>query len=662
MKKTLLSITSHSLPILWAVLLLFASGIASCTDDAPSPAPGFTIDGVSGETEYLITDERTIWLPGSGFLTGDVVRLTDAGLSQHSYLIETVATDTGLHFVLPGNFVAGDYAIFVLRDGMVFRYGKARFCREVIPDREGMNVKGSVCDTNGRPIAGVVLSDGVEIALTDEDGHYWLATQRQNPHLFVTLPPNYMPVEQKGRFTAFYKPIPAATDPEACVEVDFTLARVSNDDFELIVITDTHLTAASAAQAPKLFADCCIPDINACIAEVKASGRPAYLINLGDLVAANYRERITLEDAAEFLKQVGCPIFNVPGNHELNDYVLYPDIASEEAMTEIRRYQHTMGPLYYSVNLGRAHLVVLNPNVRIADDSKMSYSVSEQQLAWLRKDLALVEDKTAPLLLALHTPIYGYNDATYGRFWLPNGAEVMECLREFSNIHILSGHSHRMYTSVLENGRITEHNYNTLGGTSGHWTTWRLSTLLAERRQAVNTDGSPASYGTLSFSGGRVADYCVKGVNLSRTKRFRAYDRNAMRLSAADYLTPALAQGPRGEAFDASMGGYAVSSSENEILVKIWEHNPEWKVEILENGQSLPVTEKQDKDPLYLLCYEIPSYATMDSPGYPAPVCKLFSAKASSATSPVTIRITDSFGQVTEETMIRPKPFVSSFD
>lgn len=78
------------------------------------------------------------------------------------------------------------------------------------------------------------------------------------------------------------------------------------------------------------------------------------------------------------------------------------------------------------------------------------------------------------------------------------------------------------------------------------------------------------------------------------------------------------------------MGDYAVSSSENEILVKIWEYNPEWKVEILENGRLLSVTEKKDKDPLYLLCYEIPSYETMDSPGYPAPVRKLFSAKASS--------------------------------
>lgn len=644
------------------LLLLFVIGIVSCTDDVSAPDSGFTIDAVSAETEYLITDERTIWLSGSGFLTGDVVRLTDTGLSGHYYQIETAVADTGLHFVLPGNFVAGEYAISILRGDRVFRYGKARFFRDVIPDCEGMNVKGSVCDMDGKPIVGAAVSDGVEIALTDEKGRYWLATQRQNPHLFVTLPSNYMPVEQKGRFTAFYKPIPAVADPAACVEVDFTLARVSNDDFELIVITDTHLTAASAAQAPALFADCCIPDINSYVAEVKASGRPAYLINLGDLVAANYRNRVTLEDAAELLRQIKCPIFNLPGNHELNDYVLYPDMDSEEAMTEIRRYQETMGPLYYSVNLGRAHLVVLNPCVRTAGESQMSYSVSKEQLAWLRKDLALVEDKTAPLLLAVHTPIYSYNDDTYGRFWLPNGAEVIECFREFSNIHILTGHTHRMYTSVLENGRITEHNYNTLGGTSGHWTTWRLPTLLAQRRQGINTDGSPASYGTLSFSGDRVVDYCVKGVNLPRTKRFRAYDRNAMRLSAAAYLSPELAQGPRGQAFDASMGDYAVSSSENEILVKIWEYNPEWKVEILENGRLLSVTEKKDKDPLYLLCYEIPSYETMDSPGYPAPVRKLFSAKASSATSPVTIRITDSFGRVTEETMTRPKPFVSSFD
>lgn len=73
-------------------------------------------------------------------------------------------------------------------------------------------------------------------------------------------------------------------------------------------------------------------------------------------------------------------------------------------------------------------------------------------------------------------------------------------------------------------------------------------------------------------------DYCVKGVNLPRTKRFRAYDRNAMRLSAAAYLSPERRRAPAGQAFDASMGDYAVSSSENEILVKIWEYNPEWKV------------------------------------------------------------------------------------
>lgn len=643
-----------------AALLLFAANV-SCTDDASRPhGPGFTIEGVSAQTEYSIPNDRTIRLAGTGFRSDDIVRLAYIGLSQHFYRIESAADDAGATFVLPDNFVAGEYVIYIVRGDREFRYGQAVFTAEEVPDRAGMNVKGRVRDTAGNPLAEVVVSDGVQVTRTDEKGRYWLDTGRQNPHLFVTLPRGYMPPAGSGRFAAFYKPIPEAADPQSSVEVDFTLTRVANDDFELIVIADTHLTASTAAQAPTLFTDYCIPDINDHIAQISASGRPAYLVNLGDLVAANYRDRVTLEDAAEMLKRIECPIFNLPGNHELNDYVLYADMASDEAQTEIRRYQSTMGPLYYSVNLGRSHLVALNPNVRKANESQMSYSVSEQQLEWLRRDLAHVEDKTAPLLLAIHTPIYSYNDATYGRYWLPNGAEVMECLRGFTDVHILSGHTHRMYTTTLDG--ITEHNYNCLGGSSGHWTTWRLSSLLAERRQAINTDGSPAGYGTLTVEGGRVTDYCVKGVNLPRAKRFRAYDRNTIRLAASDYLSPVLASGARGAAFNAAMGGYAVSSSENEILVKVWEHAPAWKVEILENGVPLPVTVKQDKDPLYLLCYDVPSYATLDEPGFPATPRKLFSAKAASATTPVTIRITDGFGRVTEETMTRPKAFVSSYD
>lgn len=660
MKNFLLQITRSAsrLLSLSAVLILLGIGNSSCTD-TPSPVPEFTIDGISPETEYLITNDRTIWLAGSGFQTGDVIRLTDTGLSRHSYRIEPTLTDTGVSFILTHNFVAGEYAIFILRGNRVFQYGQARFSREMIPDREGMNVKGSVRDTNGIPIADVVVSDGIEIALTDEKGRFWLATQRQNPHLFVTLPSNYMPQEQKGQFTAFYKPIPQTTDPNGCVEINFTLTPVSNDNFELIVITDTHLTVPAVAQASMLFTTYCIPDINAYISQVRASGHPAYLVNLGDLTAAHLRNYCTLEDAAEMLKKVDCPIFNVTGNHELNDGQDY--LESDEGLTtEIRRYQATMGPLYYSVNLGKAHLIVLNPCNRIPDGAHIEYYISGQQLAWLRKDLALVKDKTAPLLLAIHHPVFSAN--AYGVPSLPGATDLIGCFSEFTNIHILSGHLHKTYTTVAGNGRITEHTYGCLGGTSGHWTTWRLSSLLAERHQAINTDGSPASYGTLTIEGSRITDYCVKGVNLPHTKRFRAYDRNTIHLTAANYLPKNLAESVRGEKFNAAMGSYTAPSSENEILVKIWEYNHEWDVKILEGGKPLTVTEILDRDPLYLLCYDIPSYATMDEPSYPGSPRRLFSAKAASATSTITIRITDSFGHVTEETMTRPKAFVSSFD
>ena len=110
------------------------------------------------------------------------------------------------------------------------------------------------------------------------------------------------------------------------------------------------------------------------------------------------------------------------------------------------------------------------------------------------------------------------------------------------------------------------------------------------------------------------------------------------------------------------MGTYHTASSDNEILVKIWEYDTRWKVEILEDGKPLDWSIKLDKDPLYLFCSDIPSYATLDNPNYGGSARALFSAKAASATSTVTIRVTDSFGRVTEETMTRPKAFVSSYD
>ena len=645
----------------FALLLsaLFLLGAPACSDDAPASVPTFPIGDVSDITFYDISGVRELQLPGTGFEPGDAVCLTDTGLSGHTYTLSPRVETGRLVMRLPDNFIDGVYRITIVRGAARFVYGEAEFCsKTLVEDREGMNLKGKVRDTNGHPIAGAVVSDGISVTRTDEDGCYWLATERKNPHVFVSIPRGYMPVEREGEFTTFFRKIPDAPADGTAAQADFTFHPVDNDDFELVVVTDIHLTAAAAAEAPRLFTEYCIPDINSYIRGIQASGRPAYTLNLGDLVASDKRDLITLEDGVELLKKMDGPIFNVPGNHELYDG------NAVDASVEIARYYDVVGPLYYSVNLGRIHLVALNPCVRnIGIHMGTSYALSEEQLEWLRRDLAQVEDKSATLVVAIHTPLFqsvASTEAAYGRYWLPNGADLAACLEGFTDVHVVSGHCHRMYNTVV--GNIVEHNYSCLGGTSGHWTTWRLSSVVSDRHQGMNTDGSPASYGTMTFRGKALTDYCVKGVNLPREKRFRTYDRNKIHLVASDHLSPTLAGGSRGAAFNAAMGTYHTASSDNEILVKIWEYDTRWKVEILEDGKPLDWSIKLDKDPLYLFCYDIPSYATLDNPNYGGSARALFSAKAASATSTVTIRVTDSFGRVTEETMTRPKAFVSSYD
>lgn len=659
MTKFLLKTSTFRRRLAAWLLALAVLGAPACSNDEPAAVPSFSIDGISDITFYDISGVRELQLPGTGFQPGDRVCLTDCGLSGHTYTLTPRVEAELLRFTLPDYFVDGTYRITIVRGEAQFVYGQAEFCsKTIIPDRDGMNLKGIVRDTNGRPIAGAVISDGIDVTRTDETGCYWLATERLNPHVFVSIPQGYMPVEREGEFTTFFRRIPDAPQDGAAVEVDFTLHPVDDEDFELIVVTDIHLAAAAAAEAPRLFTQYCIPDINEYIHSVRMAGRTAYTINLGDLIMADKRDLVTFEAGAEMLRKINGPIFNVPGNHELYN----GDVA--DASVEIARYHEIMGPLYYSVNLGRIHLVALNPCVRnIGIHMGMSYALSAEQLEWLRRDLAQVEDKRAPLIVAIHTPLFrsvASCEAGYGKYSLSNGADLVACLEGFSEVHVISGHNHRMYNTVV--GNIVEHNYSCLGGTSGHWTTWRLPSTVSERHQGMNCDGSPASYGTMTFRGKELADYGVKGVNLPREKRFRAYDRNTIHLTASKYLAPALASGARGEAFDRAMGTYATASSDNEILVKVWEYDTRWKVEIFEDGKPLACSLKLDKDPLYLLCYDVPSYASMDSPGYGAHVRAIFSARASSATSTVTVRVTDAYGRVTEETMTRPKPFVSSFD
>jgi len=109
-----------------SMLLLMFVCIASCSNETTS-GPGFEIGGTPAESVYQIPSDRKVRLPGTGFQTGDIVRLTDTGISHNTYRVEAAVEDDGAVITLPGNFVDGRYELFIVRGTRQFRYGLAVF-------------------------------------------------------------------------------------------------------------------------------------------------------------------------------------------------------------------------------------------------------------------------------------------------------------------------------------------------------------------------------------------------------------------------------------------------------------------------------------------------------------------------------------------------------
>ena len=84
------------------------------------------------------------------------------------------------------------------------------------------------------------------------------------------------------------------------------------------------------------------------------------------------------------------------------------------------------------------------------------------QMEWLKKDLAKVSDKNAPLIIAMHTqlfsnPVLDANGNQTSTIHLNNGSALLTALQGFTDVHFLTGHTHINY-SASQSASVMEHN------------------------------------------------------------------------------------------------------------------------------------------------------------------------------------------------------------
>lgn len=94
-------------------------------------------------------------------------------------------------------------------------------------------VTGTVKDTQGNPIAGVVVTDGKHVTATDRQGIYMLDTDPfRQPMVYISTPADYVLPEKEGVADGFYHYQDTSKVENRC---DFILQKRSKqtDDFRL---------------------------------------------------------------------------------------------------------------------------------------------------------------------------------------------------------------------------------------------------------------------------------------------------------------------------------------------------------------------------------------------------------------------------------------------
>ena len=204
------------------------------------------------------------------------------------------------------------------------------------------------------------------------------------------------------------------------------------EDFFFLQLSDTHWGFRGP---PNPEADVTLPRTVATIAAL--SQKPDFVVFTGDLThttddAAERRRRMA--EMKRIVSGMGVPhVRFLAGEHD----------ASHDRG---EAYREHFGDLHYSFDHKGIHFVALD-NV-----SDPEAALGEEQLAWLRRDLAAVP-RAAPVVVLAHRPLFDLYPAWDWK--TPDGAAAIAILSEHENVTVFYGHIHQEHHRTT--GRIAHH-------------------------------------------------------------------------------------------------------------------------------------------------------------------------------------------------------------
>lgn len=550
---------------------------------------------------------------------------------------------------------SGTYRVFIKRGDRKKQIGSTYINivegMDFTPDA-GTTVYGVVSTADG-PVPGVVVSDGVEVTVTNEQGIYQLQSDKEWGYVFISVPAGYE-VPAEGVLPQFYKMMKG--DASTAERVDFSLTAVDGqDDYKVLVLGDMHL--ANRTGDLKQFMEF-TSDLNAYRALHQQE--KMYAIALGDMTWDLYWYSNSYA-LPEYLNTInsqvkGLQIFHTIGNHDY-DYKATNDRDAES------RFMDYIAPTYYSFNLGKVHYVVLDDidcsNYDGTTSRDYEKRVSAGQLSWLAKDLSHV-DKSVPLVVVMHAQVF-YPSQTDGfkvDHDVLNTTQLLNVLDGYK-VHFITGHTHMNYNvtpdDAVTGGReVYEHN---TGAICGSW--WWSGYLTPGVH--LSPDGTPGGYAIWSVNGTDM-EWMYKATGWTEDYQFRSYDLNNVHFSLADVpQMPAGVPASVKKEYMKYVDAYP-ENQDNEVLINIWNWNPRWTLKVTdENGNTLTPEEVWAYDPLHVAAMSVKRFNSSTLTSTPSFITEkfphFFKVKAADADVDLTITVCDEFGHQWTENMQRPKAF-----
>lgn len=447
-------------------------------------------------------------------------------------------------------------------------------------------VKGKV-HADGKGIAGVAVTDGVSVVTTDHKGNYSLTVyDAESQFVYYSLPTAFESPLVDG-VPVFYASVNKLLKKQT---INFELKSASRNQHRhaFVVWADPQVLDEGEVELLKEVA----ADVRTTVAKLQEE-LPVHAIAVGDLVF----DRLHLfEPYKKIVETVGVPFYQLAGNHDL-------DFNNRSDERSVDTYRKHFGPEYYSFTIGKIHYVVLKDVFYYGFSYRYMGYINERQLSWLEKDLALVPHGTT-VVVSLHIPtFYGETEKLSGAAGnltdrVINNEALYRILAPYTT-HIMAGHSHKQWNSVLS-PVLFEHVH---AAASGAW--WQGD---------IGVDGTPKAYTVYKVDGDSLS-WELYTFRKGNTDQFRVYH------SGADPHYP------------------------SSIIANVYNFDPSWKVEWLEDGE-VKGSMKQywGLDPLAKATYA-PGKNKKHSWLSAGTTNHLFHAVPHNPHAQLSVRITDRFGK-----------------